>query len=243
VKLYFLDDGAHVVAPADFELESWDGSAWKPLTSQKRSHGRPTGHRAETVTFPAADLQKLRVVLTHAREGQAGLTELEIWGDATFPFAPPPPPAGNLAFNPKRDGFPKATASFSDRYGGTPDKAIDGKIIFLPTPMNRWTSYGSPNEADWLEVDFGDEKEISRVVLHIYDDRGGVQPPEKYVVQTWTGAAWRGVENPTAELATPTGGMANTVKFNATTTSKIRIVFTNKVKARSGVTELEVRKH
>ena len=59
-------------------------------------------------------------------------------------YNPAPPPAGNLALNVKRDGFPKATASFSDRYGGTPEKAIDGKIIFLATPLNRWTSYGSP---------------------------------------------------------------------------------------------------
>jgi hypothetical protein len=108
--------------------------------------------------------------------------------------------------------------------------------------MNRWTSYGSPNETDWLEVDFGTEKEVGRVVLHIYDDRGGVQPPEKYVVQAWTGTAWQAVDQQVNQPAIPTGGMANTATFTKAKTSKIRVLFTNKGKARSGVTELEAWK-
>ena len=239
VKLYFLDDGEKVVAPAIYELQSWDGAAWKTIADQNHPKTPPAGHRPETVTFPATELQRLRVVLTHAKNDKTGLTELEIWGDAVTPFAPAPPPAGNLAFNAKRDGFPKASASFSDRYGGTPDKAIDGRINFQPTPVNRWTSYGSPNETDWLEVDFGSEKEIGRILLHIYDDHGGVQPPERYVVQAWNGTVWQPVDQQVNQPATPTGGMANTASFTKVKTSKIRIVFTNKGKARSGVTELE----
>jgi hypothetical protein len=239
VKLYVLDDGEKVVAPANYELQSWDGAVWKAIAGQKHPEAPAAGHRPETVTFPATDVQRLRVVLTHAKTGKAGLTELEIWGDAVTPFTPAPPPAGNLAFNAKREGFPKASASFSDRYGGTPDKAIDGRIIFLPTPMNRWTSYGSPSDTDWLEVDFGAEKEVDRVVLHIYDDRGGVQPPEKYVVQAWSGTVWRDVDTQVNQPATPTGGMANTATFKPVKTSKIRVLFTHKGKARSGVTEVE----
>lgn len=242
VKLYFLDDGENVTAPAGYELQTWDGLQWKPAPAQRQSHESPVGHRPETITFPAADLQKLRVVFNHAKNGKAGLTELEIWGDAVIPFVPASPPAGNLAFNGRREGFPKATASFSDQFGGTPDKAIDGKIIFLPAPMNRWTSYGSPHDTDWLEVDFGSEKEVSRVVLHIYDDRGGVQPPAKYAVQTWTGTEWRDVESQTNQPLVPTGGMANTATFSKATTSKLRVLFTHHGKARSGVTELEALK-
>ena len=54
---------------------------------------------------------------------------------------------------------------------------------FLPSPLNRWTSYESPNESDWLEIDFGAEKTFSRVELAIYDDRGGVQAPARYDVE------------------------------------------------------------
>ena len=226
--------------PARYELEVL-GRLARGSRSPARS-GRPsspTGHRPNVVTFPPTEVQKFRVVFTHAAGGKTGLTEIEAWGDGSRPIRPAPPPAGNLAYNPKGEGFPKATASFSDLFGGTPDKAIDGKIIFLPTPMNRWTSYGSPNATDWLEVDFGAEKEVGRVGLHIYDDRGGVQPPQRYVVQAWVGGEWRDVEGQAVEPEAPTGGMANTVTFKPVKTSKIRVVFTHKGKARSGVTEIE----
>ncbi|HEX8913619.1 MAG TPA: discoidin domain-containing protein, partial [Humisphaera sp.] len=150
IRLFILDDGKDVVAPAAYEVEAWDGSAWKPIAGAKKSPEQPTGHRPNDVTFPATEVRKFRVTLTHAAGGKSGLSEIEAWGDGTLPFTPAPPPAGNLAFNPKAEGFPKATASFSDRFGGQPPRAIDGKIVYLPTPMNRWTSYGSPNETDWL---------------------------------------------------------------------------------------------
>jgi hypothetical protein len=168
------------------------------------------------------------------------LTEFEAWGEGKLPYTPAGPPAGNLAFNLKGEGFPKASASFSDQYGGKPEKAIDGKINFLPNPMNRWTSYGSPNAVDWLEVDFGMEKEVRRVELHIYDDHGGVQAPAKYIVQTWSGREWKDVEAAKMTPETPIGGQANRVTFEARKTEKLRILFTNKGKARSGVTEIEI---
>lgn len=66
-------------------------------------------------------------------------------------------------------------------------------MIYEATPVNRWTSYGSPNATDWLEVDFGDAKEIRRVDLDIYHDHGGVQLPKSYSVQTWSGSEWQDV--------------------------------------------------
>ncbi len=71
VKLYFLDDGEKVVAPQDYVLQVPDGSGWKPIASQKRAYEHPAGHRPETVTFPAMDIQKLRVVIAHAKDGNA----------------------------------------------------------------------------------------------------------------------------------------------------------------------------
>ena len=59
---------------------------------------------------------------------------------------------------------------------------LDSSLV-QPNPMNRWTSYESPNKEDWLEIDFGKTQEIGRVVLHLYDDRGGVQPPQDYNIE------------------------------------------------------------
>jgi len=106
--------------------------------------------------------------------------------------------------------------------------------------MNRWTSYESPDDADWLEVDFGEPKEVGRAVLHLYDDRGGVQPPADYAVQVWSGQAWREVQVASRIPEKPTGSMANTVTFSPVTASKVRIIFTHQGRAKSGVTELEI---
>jgi hypothetical protein len=214
---------------------------WKPVPAQQRRPAEPVGRRPNTVTFPVMEVAKLRVVFHHAEGGRSGLTAVGGMGAGRTSLQPAPPPAGNVAFNATGEGYPKATASHSDRFGGRPERAIDGKIIYIPTPMNRWTSYESPNEQDWLEVDFGEAKTVSRAVLHIYDDRGGVQPPKDYVVQAWTGQAWRDVDVASRDPEKPTGSMANTVTFAPVATgSKVRVLFLHDGRARSGVTELEI---
>ena len=112
--------------------------------------------------------------------------------------------------------------------------------MFLSNPVNRWTSYGSPNETDWLEVDFGKFKTFSRVELHIYDDRGGVQAPISYKVQFQSGDQWVDVKDVKKSPEKPKGSAKNSATFEKVTSPKIRVVFTNSGKARSGLTEFEV---
>ncbi|MDC0288816.1 discoidin domain-containing protein [Rubripirellula sp.] len=107
-------------------------------------------------------------------------------------------------------------------------------------PVNRWTSYGSPNKTDWLEVDFGQEKVIKKVVLHIYDDHGGVQTPLSYSVQYLKGNEWKEVGNIQKSPVELIGSSENIGTFAPVTASKLRVVFVHKGKARSGLTELEV---
>ena len=239
-KLYFLDDGKGVVAPASYEVEFWDGKTWKPIPSQTRTPVTPTGHRANLIGFPAVTTNKVRAVFEHAKDGKTGLTEFELWGDAKLPLGPLPPPAGNIAYNPGNKPFPKASASFMDRFGGTPASAIDGKTNFLPTPTNRWTSYESPNATDWLEIDFGAAKEFNRVELAVYDDRGGVQPPTSYEIEYWDGKAWRPTAHTAKTPERPTGGRFNAAKFDRVKADKVRIIFAHAGKARSGVSEVMV---
>jgi len=242
VKLYFLDDGTNVIAPAGFSLEFHDGRSWNPIPNQQRTPAQPAGHRANIIQFAARDITRLRVVFTHSPGGFTGLTEIEAWGEGALPYSAPPSRPGNLAYNPTAKGFPKASASFSDVYGGLPRNSIDGRIIYKPNPVNRWTSYGSTNASDWLEVDFGEPKEVSRAEIYLYDDRGGVQPPVSYTVQYFAMGDWRDAPNQSKSPARPTGSSMNTVTFTQVSTPKVRVLFNHQAKARSGVTELELWK-
>jgi hypothetical protein len=246
VSLYLLADEegeGTVRAPADHKLEydAGDGK-WLPVPDVQRRFEKPQGRVANELVFPQLLAQQLRVTLAHAPGANSGLTELEAWGPGEYPYVPAPPPAGNLAFNPKPEGFPKASASFSDRFGGVPESAIDGKIIHAATPTNRWTSYGSPNATDWLEVDLGQPAKLGRVILHIYNDGGGVRAPRDYKVETWDGSAWKEVEEISRDPSKPTGGMANEASFKPVQASKVRVVFTHigEGDTRTGLTEIEV---
>jgi hypothetical protein len=239
VKLYLLDDGDKVAAPERIDLEFWNGKTWQPIPEQKRSPANPTGHRANAFLFPELETEKIRAVFTHAQNGRTGLTEFEVWGHPTTPYVPPPSPAGNLAVNETGKGYPRASASYTSRFDKV-EMVNDGRIVFRPTPANRWTSYESPNASDWVEIDFGVKKEVGRVELYIYDDGGGVQAPKRYDLQWWDGSSWKDVKDAKKSPENPAGGTKNTVTFQRIETSKVRAVFTHRGKARSGLTEIEM---
>lgn len=244
VKLYVVDDsgvqGSQVKAPAKVELSYWNGFDWQVVPELKTSADAPLANRPYTLTFPVRKVSRLRASLTHADGGRSGLTEFEAWGPGVKPYIPASPPAGNLAFHRDGEEFPRIRASHSDVYGGVPARAIDGKIIFEATPNNRWTSYGSPNASDWLELEFGKATKVGRVVLHIYDDRGGVQAPASYTVQGWIDSAWQEIAGLVKAPAIATGSMANVATFEPVEVTKLRVVFTHQAGPRSGVTEFEV---
>jgi hypothetical protein len=240
LKLYFLDDGTNVVAPGDYALEEFVDGQWRTISGQQRNPARPTGHRANVVKFEPREITKLRATFSHAVGAVTGLTEIEAWGDGTLPYLSPPPPAGNLAMNSRGEPFPQASASFSDAQGGLPSKAIDGKISFQPNPMNRWTSYGSTNLSDWLEIDFGASKQFGRVELFLYDDGRGVRAPAAYDVQYFTNGQWQTIPGQQKSPVRPTGGTVNVATFPRISAAKVRIVFTHSGRARSGATELMI---
>src|SRR5262249_953301 len=135
----------------------------------------------------------------------------------------------------------RASASFTSRHDQV-KMVNDGRIFLTPAPHNRWTAFGSPAASDWLEIDFGGPKLVGRIDLHVYDDGGGVQAPAAYNVQFWDGSAWRDARDQKKDPATPAGGTVNTVTFRQVSTHKVRVVFTHRGKARSGLSEIEIWK-
>lgn len=240
IEVYVIDDGQDIVAPKSLELQYRDGDTWRKVPQQTYAPKVPAGGRPNVISFPDLESDRFRVVFEHADNGTSGMTELQAWGPGELPYVAPSPPAGNISFSRNQQQFPKASASFSDRFGGTPEKAIDGRTSYQPSPMNRWTSYGSPNKSDWLEVDFGKREKVGRIELLIYDDRGGVQPPKSFTIEYWNGDSWQEVQNASTLYESPVGGVSNTVRFDSVSTSKVRAVFVHNGASRSGVTEFEV---
>jgi hypothetical protein len=76
VKLYLLDDGEGVTAPASFDLEYHDGTHWKSIPAQQRHPTEPVGRRPNTVVFPVMEVAKLRVLFLHDGQARSGVTEL-----------------------------------------------------------------------------------------------------------------------------------------------------------------------
>lgn len=240
VRLYFLDDGGVVVPPRAARLYYW-ADEWK-VWGELGGDGRPAiaGHQPTELKTAPRQTSKVRLELEHASTGRSGLSEIELLGLARLPVESPSHPAGNLAYRPAGADWPQATASYADRFGGQPALANDGVINFLPTPTNRWTSYESPQERDWLELDFGKAVEFRRVELAIYDDRGGVQAPLGYELEYWDGAAWQAVQDIERLPAKPVGGEINGARFPPVNSRKLRIWFQHAGQARSGVSEVLV---
>jgi hypothetical protein len=197
---------------------------------------------ANRVHFAPRELQKLRITLAPRAGARVGLSEFELWGEAILPLEPAPPPAGNLAFNPGGDGapeYPKASASHTSRYDRV-ERAIDGIVSYQTNPNNRWTAYESPNASDWLAVDFGAPRTFSRIELAVYDDRGGVQSPERFQVEILADGAWKPVLDEVHTPERPLGNGLNEVTFEPVTAAKVRVVFTHRGAARSGISEIFV---
>jgi hypothetical protein len=97
-------------------------------------------------------------------------------------------------------------------------------------------------DTDWFALDFGEQKKFERVILHIYDDRGGVQAPRHYRLERWKDDQWQEIPNQKKSPQKPVGSAANTVLFPPVESSKLRVVFSHLGKGhiRSGLTEIEV---
>ncbi|MDF2718372.1 MAG: discoidin protein, partial [Paenibacillus sp.] len=66
-----------------------------------------------------------------------------------------------------------------------------------------------------------------------------MQPPASYMIQYWNGGGWVNVPNQTQTPAIPEA-LLNTAVFDTVTSDQMRILFTNRNGAYTGLVELEV---
>ena len=227
---------APVAVPQVVKIETFRDGKWESI--QQRDRDSLRGKSPNKFALESGSFERLRIHMQPQTGKRVGLTEIQAWGPAALPYRFAPGPSGNLAYRAPDKEFPKATASHSDRFGGLAKNANDGKTVFDPNPVNRWTSYESTQNEDWLELDLGESKLFSRLELAIYDDRGGVQAPESYRIEIWEDGRWTSVQQEVHQPEKPAGGQWNQATFTPAKSSKVRIVFRHKLPAKSGVSEV-----
>ena len=240
VALYLLDDGSGIRPPARYEVQVWSGGAWIAPPGAHRSPRRPEGHRPNVVTFDRpVETSKVRVVFTHRRGASTGLTELEAWGRADLPLAAPTAPPGNIAYDATGGGVPGVSASYTAP-GERVEAVTDMRIAFTRYSASRWTTRGSPNASDWLQLDFGAPKTVRTVELYLWGNARDVAAPRRYAVQYWSEGRWMEARVLSRSPARPTTSARNVVRIAPVRTSRIRVVLTHDLPRASGVTELMV---
>jgi len=130
-----------------------------------------------------------------------------------------------------------ATAASYTASGTAGANAVDGYPINEPI----WGTYGSPNAADWLEVNLGAARSVDEVRVYFRNDRATnrYRAPASYDVQYYDGAAW---VSAASQVKTPSAARANynNARFAAVTTQRIRVRVTHASGFKTGITELQV---
>ena len=154
--------------------------------------------------------------------------------------------ASNLALRKANAQSPKITASHSsssDKVG----RVNDGIIHYAPAALQHWTSFGSPQASDWLEVEFAEPAKFSKIELAIYDEGNavGVKAPAECYAEIWNGESWVRVADQTNNPERPVGNRWNAIDFPAVTAKRVRVVFVHAQSplpntVHSGISELAI---
>ncbi len=246
VKLYFLDDEAGIVPPADFTVEVRVDGAWIEAQEQARVPGLPTGRRANTVSLGSIEADGMRVTFTHAKDGFTGLTELEVWTPSGIPVRPPDRAPSNRAINPDGAAYPRISASFP------PDAdvsvLIDGSYGLTTYQANRWIARDTPNDTDWVQIDFESRQTISMVDVYLWGDAprylaridSSVTAPRSLKIEVMNGSGWEAVSGVLHHPVRPMTMARNRIFFDAVEAQALRVLFEHDGSATSGATEIQV---
>ncbi len=144
----------------------------------------------------------------------------------------------NYAVNNSKSYYPRAIASFPG-VGNPVAKMNDGQFWYFDRYPNQWSTAYSENKQDWAGIDFGTERPIEKVVVYFAEDEKGLKAPESYLLQYWDGHAWKEIRGQERQYAKPMARRGNTIRFPEVSTSKIRLLLTEKDENEVGISEIE----
>lgn len=125
----------------------------------------------------------------------------------------------NYALNISKSDFPKLSASINSH----PDslmQVVDGRIWYFPEITNRWSTYGSQSDTDWIEIDFANAHEISALKIYPFADHISFEIPDNLSIEYKSDTEWKPVRNQMGKLV---GNTANTIQFDKVSSATFRI--------------------
>ncbi|MEU4223450.1 discoidin domain-containing protein [Nonomuraea sp. NPDC026600] len=229
VRLYFKDSrpaSATYRAPASYDIQYYNGSAWVGVPSQAKSPSAPRANY-NVVQFPAISAQRVRVLATNASGAKTGLTEIKIYNRG----GTQQPPSGNLAAS--------ATPSASNTSSWESVAAVNDGID--PPSSNdtvnpRWGCWPETGQ-QWVDLTWSSAKTLNRAEVYFFDDDEGIDMPASWKLQYWNGTAY--VDMPNAGAYGLAKNQYNTVNFTATSTTRLRVLLTGNGTSSVGLLEVK----
>ncbi|MEV0310611.1 galactose-binding domain-containing protein [Nonomuraea fuscirosea] len=227
VRLYFKDSrpaSATYRAPASYDLQYHNGSAWVSVPAQTKTPAAPRANY-NLVRFPAITAQRVRVLATAASGARTGLTEIKAHHRGGVQ------PPSNLA----RSATPTASYTSSWESVNAVNDGIDPPSS-NDTVNPRWGCWPQTGQ-QWVDLTWSSARTLNRAEVYFFDDEQGIDMPASWRLQYWNGSAYADV--PGASAYTPAKNAYNTVTFTATATTRLRVLLTGT--GTSSVGLLEVR--
>ncbi|MEU7853974.1 hypothetical protein [Nonomuraea sp. NPDC049141] len=229
VRLYFKDSrpaSATYRAPASYDIQYYNGSAWVSVPSQAKSPSAPRANY-NVVQFPAISAQRVRVLATNASGAKTGLTEIKVFNRG----GTQQPPSGNLAAS--------ATPSASNTSSWESVAAVNDGID--PPSSNdtvnpRWGCWPETGQ-QWVDLTWSSAKTLNKAEVYFFDDDEGIDMPASWKLQYWNGTAY--VDMPGAGSYGLAKNQYNTVNFTATSTTRLRVLLTGNGTSSVGLLEVK----
>ncbi|WP_274385195.1 discoidin domain-containing protein [Streptosporangium soli] len=117
---------------------------------------------------------------------------------------------------------------------GDASAAADGFTINEP----HWSSKGSGNTQDHLDIDLGSPRPVDDVRLYFSNDRKDHSEPALYTLQYLDGQTWKTIPRQARTPAYPRANL-NQVRFPSLVTQKIRILLTHRPGHATGLKEVQ----
>ncbi|WP_433510878.1 MGH1-like glycoside hydrolase domain-containing protein [Nonomuraea sp. CA-143628] len=229
VRLYFKDSrpaSATYRAPASYDIQYYNGSAWVSVPSQAKSPSAPRANY-NVVQFPAISAQRVRVLANNASGAKTGLTEIKMFNRG----GTQQPPSGNLAAS--------ATPSASNTSSWESVAAVNDGID--PPSSNdtvnpRWGCWPETGQ-QWVDLTWSSAQNLNKAEVYFFDDDEGIDMPASWKLQYWNGSAY--VDVPGASAYGLAKNQYNTVNFTATNTTRLRVLMTGNGTSSVGLLEVK----